>query len=147
MSAAYYSGATEDGTYSMIKTEYPSWVRFMNFCPDLPEVTFTRENGQMFADPLPGQHLLPGIATAAVKSPYVMLNAGFYNDIVAYASQPAVLPGDWLRNVPVLKAQQFIANAALYRKGLPGSEPGFYTVALVGRISTAARMIIIKHNK
>lgn len=144
LSAVYYSGATEDGSYSSLKTEYPSWVRCMNFCPDLPEATFTKENGQFFSDPLPGQHLLPGIPV--ITSPYIKLNTGFYNSILAYASQPSVLPGDWLRNVPVIKSQQFIANPALYTAGLPGSEPGFYTVALVGYLKDA-RMIIIKHNK
>lgn len=144
LSAVYYNGATEDGTYSNLQTEYPSWVRFMNFCPDLPEVTFTQENGQLFSDPFPGQHLLTGVPV--IQSPYVKFNTGFYNSILAYVSQPAVLPGDWLRNVAVLKGQQFIANPALYKAGLPGSEPGFYTVALVGYMEQA-RMIIIKHNK
>ena len=144
LSAVYYTGATEDGSYSSVKTEYPSWVRFMNFCPDLPEATFTFENGRLFTDPLPGQHLLPGIPVIA--SPYIQLNTGFYNSFLAYASKPAVLPGDWLRNVAAIKGEQFIANPALYTAGLPGSEPGFYTVALVGYMEKA-RMIIIKHNK
>jgi hypothetical protein len=151
LSSVYYTGAAEDGSYSNVQSEYPSWVRFMNFCPDLPEATFTRDNGQLFTDPLPAQHLLTGIPVIA--SPYVKLNTGFYNSFLAYASQQTVVPGDWLRNVAVIKGRQFIADPALYTDGLPGSEPGFYTVALVGYINAAtpeaekARMIIIKHNK
>ncbi|WP_212006032.1 hypothetical protein [Chitinophaga sp. HK235] len=151
LSNVYYTGATEDGSYSNIKVEFPSWVRFMNFCPDLPEATFTTDDGQTFGDGSASQHLLLGIP--AIKNPYVMLNANFYQSIWAYASQYNVVPGNWLREVTTLKSRDFIANPALYPGGLPMSESGVYTVALIGNINTSkpgsekARMIIIRHNQ
>ncbi|NSL90861.1 DUF4397 domain-containing protein [Chitinophaga sp. Mgbs1] len=144
-------GNGEDGTYTPQRIEYSSWLRFMNFAPDLPEVTFTANDGQPFYNATPSQHLKIGIPD--IKAAYIRMNASFITNIMAYASSPDVLPGNWIRSIPVLKSRQFIANPALYKDEQPYSEPGVYTVALAGLIKSdkpereKATMIIIKHNK
>lgn len=151
LSNVFSTGGVEDGSYNTMKIELPSWIRFMNFCTDLPEATFTTADGQVLANGAASQHLLQGVPLT--KNAYAMMNANFYQNILAYASQPAVLPGDWLRNVPEVKSRDFIAQPELYKYGLPKSEPGVYTVALVGSLNSSkpgsekARMIIVKHNK
>ncbi|NML42053.1 DUF4397 domain-containing protein [Chitinophaga sp. G-6-1-13] len=152
LSNTFYNGATEDGSYSTTKIEFPSWIRFMNFCPDLPEATFTTDDGQMLGNSNAGQRLQLGIPL--VKNPYVMLDANFYQSVLAYASKENVIPGNWLRDVTPLRSRDFIARPELYPAGQsPISEAGVYTVALVGNLNTSkpgsekARMIIIKHNQ
>ncbi|SKD04290.1 hypothetical protein SAMN05660461_2806 [Chitinophaga ginsengisegetis] len=152
LSGKYYDGtATDDGTYSILKAVYPFWIRFMNFCPDLEEVTFTQGNGQPFSavSALAYQHIY--FAKAVTDLPYVMQMVNFSQPVMAYASRPGIAPGDWLRNITPLKSRDFIARPELYKTPeLPQSEPGIYTVVLLG--STAAnatekaRMIIVKHN-
>ncbi|NLR81415.1 DUF4397 domain-containing protein [Chitinophaga eiseniae] len=157
LSGRFYNGnATDNGAYSIWKDGFPFWIRCMNFCPDLDEMTFTADNGLPFrgasyqATDAASQHLLLGKPVA--DNPYVILNLNFSNSMLAYASRPGVTPGDWIRSIPVLNSRAFIARPELYKTpSLPRSEPGVYTVALVG--STAAnapekaRMIIVKHNK
>ncbi|MBO9727306.1 MAG: hypothetical protein J7623_01580 [Chitinophaga sp.] len=151
LSGRYYNGnATDNGSWSAMKDIFPFWIRCMNFCPDLDEVTFTQNDGQ----PLPGlyaasQHIFLGKPVMDV--PYVMMPVNFPQRVLAYASAPGVTPGDWITNITPLKSRDFIARPELYKTpSLPQSEPGIYTVALVG--STAvnatekARMIIVKHN-
>ncbi|MGN7821411.1 hypothetical protein ACTJJB_14865 [Chitinophaga sp. 22536] len=152
LSNSFYSGATEDGSYSTTKIEFPSWIRFMNFCPDLPEATFTTDDGQVLGTTLAGQRLQLGVPM--VKNPYVMLDANFYQSVLAYASAENVIPGNWLREVTPLRSRDFIARPELYPAGRsPISETGVYTVALIGNLNTSkpgsekARMIIIKHNQ
>ncbi|WP_089901333.1 DUF4397 domain-containing protein [Chitinophaga arvensicola] len=157
MSGKYFGGtATEDGSYGIFKDAWPFWIRFMNFCPDMEEVTFTADNGL----PFPGLNTLPNTNSAAqhialgapmTDNPYVMMYVNFPSRIFSYASHPGVLPGDWIRSITPLTSRNFIARPELYKTPeLPQSEPGVYTVALVG--STAAnatekaRMIIVKHN-
>ncbi|MBC9932127.1 DUF4397 domain-containing protein [Chitinophaga qingshengii] len=152
LSNQYYNGATEDGSYSTIKIEFPSWIRFMNFCPDLPEATFTTDDGQVLANGVASERLQLGIPL--VKNPYAKMEANFYQRILAYASQQNVVPGNWLREVSPLRSRDFIARPELYAAGQsPLSETGVYTVALIGNLNTSkpgsekARMIIIKHNQ
>lgn len=152
LSNSFYSGATEDGSYSIAKIEFPSWIRFMNFCPDLPEATFTTDDGQLLGSSMAAQQLQLGVPV--VKNPYVMLDANFYQSVLAYASKENVIPGNWLREVAPLRSRDFIARPELYPAGQsPLSETGVYTVALIGNLNTSkpgtekARMIIIKHNQ
>ncbi|HEY9258115.1 hypothetical protein [Chitinophaga sp.] len=151
LSGKFYGGtSTDNGTNGMFKDIYPFWIRFMNFCPDLDEVTFTQDNGQLIRGAgQASQHLYPG--KPATSEPYERMLVNFPYTILAYASAPGIAPGDWLRSVAPLKSRQFIARPELYKTPeLPQSEPGIYTVALIG--STApnatekARMIIVKHN-
>ncbi|MBC9911871.1 DUF4397 domain-containing protein [Chitinophaga varians] len=155
LSNSFYTGATEDGSYAVRKIEFPSWIRFMNFCPDLPEATFTTDDGQLFSngsDLGASQRLQLGIPYT--RNPYVMLEANFYNSIMVYASKQNVIPGNWLREVTTVHSKDFIARPELYPSGWsPISESGVYTVALVGNLNTSkpgsekARMVIIKHNQ
>lgn len=153
LSAIYYNdNATEDGSYSMYKDSYPFWIRFMNLCPALDEVTFTTDNGQLFpvnaGTPVTSatQHILFG--KAVTQDPYVQLIMNAPGQVLAYASKPGVLPGDWLQQITTLKSSDFIANPGLYQTAqLPNREPGIYTVALVGSSLSTARMIIVKHNQ
>jgi hypothetical protein len=151
LSGKYFNGtATDNGTNGMYTDIFPFWIRFMNFCPDLAEVTFTQDNGQLIRGlGLASQHLYLG--KPAVNESYERMLVNFPYTILAYAAAPGITPGDWLRNIAPVKSRAFIARPELYKTPeLPQSEPGIYTVALVG--STAAnatekaRMIIVKHN-
>ncbi|MGF6928287.1 hypothetical protein QFZ48_003787 [Chitinophaga sp. W2I13] len=155
LSGKFYGGtATDNGTYGMFKDSYPCWIRFMNFCPDLEEMTFTTDNGLPFPNPVnipnaAAQHIELG--TPVTDNPYVMMFVNFPQRILAYASAPGILPGNWIRTITPLKSRQFIARPELYKTPeLPQSEPGIYTVALIGSTSAnateKARMIIVKHN-
>lgn len=152
LSAKYYNGnGGEDGSYSMYKDGFPFWIRFLNLCPGLNEVTFTSDNGQAFpvysgtTANSATQHILQG--KAVIQDPYAQLAINLPGQILAYASSPGVLPGDWLQQIPALQSRDFIARKALYQTPeLPNREPGFYTVALVGSSPDNARIIIVKHN-
>ena len=156
LAGVFYTGqAVDDGSYSMLKNEDPFWMRFLNFCPDLSEVSFTGAGGVPFTGGYNSasatQHILFG--TPVTESPYIMPEPNAPVTIWPYASQPMIFPGDWLRNIPVLAGNNFISNPGLYPDGLPNSEPGVYTVALAGSLkanapaSEKARMVIIKHNR
>lgn len=151
LSGKFYGGtATDNGANNTFIDIYPFWIRFLNFCPDLDEVTFTQDNGQLIrGGGLASQHLYLG--KPATNDPYEKMSVNFPYMILAYASTPGITPGDWLRNIAPVKSRDFIARPELYKTPeLPQSEPGIYTVALLG--STAAnatekaRMIIVKHN-
>jgi hypothetical protein len=149
LSGKFYSGTTgNDGSSASFQDVYPYWMRFMNFCSDLEEVTFTSNNGQLFGTE-GSQHLKLGVAAA--NNTYVIQSINSATSVLAYASKPNVLPGDWLSTISPLKSTDFIANTNLYKTAYkPNSEPGIYTVALVGSTAAGAtekaRMIIIKHN-
>ncbi len=153
LSTKYYKGnASEEGSYSTYRDGIPFWMRFMNFCSDLDEVTFTADNGLPFLVNSTSkalnasQHILPGIAVT--EDPYVQLFINHPTQVLAYVSRPGVAPGDWLSNIAPLKSRDFIARPALYPSPfIPNREPGIYTVALVGNSRNNARMIILKHNK
>ena len=155
LSSRYFGGTTgNDGSNSVLQDPFPHWVRFMNFCADIDEVSFTANNGQAF----PGQnnaaalHLLLG--KAVIDDPYVRMTVNNSSSLLAYASKPNVLPGDWMSDIVALPGMAFITNPALYPvTAMPNSEPGVYTVVLAGTTKAGApagekaRMIIIKHNQ
>lgn len=162
LSGSYYYGSGSDGSNAatdQLHTYAPYWIRFLNLCPDVPLVTFTQGNGFMFVDnmgdassALAAQNIAPGQLPAGTYFYYVN---GIPAKIEAYQSQPLILPGDWLSDIPALTASQFVMSApGSYPFGYPTTgEPGIYTVALVGRHGAGApsgqdaQMIIVKHNQ
>lgn len=150
--------ATDDATYVSNKLDYPFSIRFLNLCPDLPYVTFTKDNGQSFLhtfnkNAAAVNSLKPGVFPT--EAPYIQIDAdNIPYKIMAFRSAPGVIPGSWASDIPVLTGQDLIARPALYvRGGLPNHEPGIYTIALVGSTSASApedqkaKMIILKHTK
>jgi len=99
-------------------------------------------------NPYPYVEGLYGNQGAAVSSPVPLR---------AYASEPATgsygaqVPGAILPTVTVLTAANFASGALIYPNGVPGTENGFYTVALIGNTTVSgqgqAQMIVVKHNK
>lgn len=155
LSGGYYSGEGngQDGVNARRQVKYPFHIRFLNFCADLPYVSFTGGNGQPIQNSESIRNLEPG--KASLNLPYVRFDqdASAYQ-FMAYRSTPAIYPGSWISEIPVLKSSEFIARPELYvRGGQPVHEPGIYTVALIGRLSNSqpeaqkARMIIVKHTK
>jgi hypothetical protein len=81
------------------------------------------------------------------------------NNIRVYQSEPgppALVPGTVLGGVGPLPFHSFIANPAMYTSPslAPQAEPGFYTVALIGRAfgndaspEDQGRLIYVKHNQ
>ena len=158
LSGDYYNNALGgDHQSAGVADEYhyifSSPIRFLNFCQGLPYATFTDQNGQ----PLQQNIALGQVVTTdayTIRSP---LN--FPAEIRAYQSQvsPVIVPGNWLSAVTPLLPGNFIANPAMYSKGnftgLPNTEFGAYTVALIGSMDSSApadqkaRLLIIKHNK
>lgn len=140
--------------------------RFINLSADVPFVTFLDQLGE-FAPSYPVinytasyKQLSPGYLP--LLNPYVGFAISNYGSadvtavtrgavISAYGSDNAGTPGTPLQlslNHPM------IANPALYAGSadMPGSEPGLYTFALVGRMHSTdpadkARILFIKHNK
>lgn len=132
----------------------PFSKKFLNFCPDIPYATFTLGDGSPTGR-AESDNLQPGL-------PYP--DYPWYNEkkpdnpfgIMVYRSAPNKVPGTWADDIAELHGQDFIANKDLYRNfngNLPVQEPGFYTIALIGRTgpnvppSQQAKMIVIKHNK
>jgi len=155
LSTKFNSGVSgNDGSYANLQDVYPYWMRFMNFCADLDEVTFTSDNGQAFAGSVGSGRLHLAVGVPVTEDPYIRQAVNSATHVLVYASKPDVVPGDWLSAITPLKGSDFIANTALYKTPLlPNSEPGIYTVALVGSTKAGvpsqekARMIIIKHNQ
>ncbi len=155
LSTKFNTGVSgNDGSYADVQDVYPYWMRFMNFCADLDEVTFTADNGQAFAGSTGSGRLHLALGVPVTEDPYIRQVVNSATRVLVYASKPDVLPGDWLSAITPLKGTDFIANTALYKTPLlPNSEPGIYTVALVGSTRAGvppgekARMIIIKHNR
>jgi hypothetical protein len=75
------------------------------------------------------------------------------NQIIVFGSRPgnpAIVPGQLLASVPGIRWDSFFANPAMYTvPGLkPRLEPGFYSVALVGKLADGtAKLIYVKHNQ
>ncbi|WP_161964027.1 DUF4397 domain-containing protein [Chitinophaga flava] len=160
LSGSFYlnsGGKGDDGSNNQYAVTMPYWIRFLNLSTDVPEVTFTEANGDLLKGYLTfnataSQHLRQG--QVVIEQPYVLFSPVLgLNKLMAYASQPGVLPGDWIRDIPVLNGSDFIAKPDLYKGMLPGYETGFYTVALTGSLhpknpgDAPARLIIIKHNQ
>ena len=152
-------GGGEDVTntiYDPLKWHAIVQTRFLNLCPDLPYVTFTRNNGSlwlndMFSTAAAAVNLQPGKPAdpSVMLYPYIDLGMGSSGKIQAYASQPSVVPGDRLKNVDDLEPAAFVRMPGYYYPdGAPGMETGVYTVALIGRNITGQqpKMIVIKHN-
>lgn len=157
------NGSNPDGSdgannlYDPLRFKMLVQTRFLNLCPDLPEVTFTGANGTLFKNEIfsaatAAQHLQAGrpASPTAVPYPYVDLGVVTGGVVQAYLSAPGVLPGDRLTDVPALATQDFVQMpSAFFLNGQYGAEPGVYTVALIGRRKDGQhpRMIVIKHNQ
>ena len=152
------SGDGSDNTYNVTSTNFPFWVRFLNLCPDLPYVTFTQNNGVLFPQ-LYGlsatcaQNLVPG-EVSPQSFQYIMGIDSMRAPVLAFASQPLVVPGDWLPDISAVPSTAFVRSPlSAYPNGIPAGEPGVYTVALTGRYGAAAKgnpaakMIVLKHTK
>lgn len=146
---------SQDATYDRNKRIYPIDIRFLNFCADLPYISFRQNNGQ----PVPSEagvsdNLQPGIIPYAT-SPYARYGAtDKAYQLKVYRSTPEVVPGAWLPDIPTVYSQALVARPALYAGGtMPVQEPGVYTIALIGQYKAGApatekaRMIIVKHTR
>jgi hypothetical protein len=144
-----YGGDVATGVNSITHYAYTPALRFLNFCQDLPYATFTDQNGQ----PLQ-QNITPG--QILTTSAYTL---GIPDQIRVYQSQPSplIVPGTWLSNITAIQPADFIANKSVYSQGnftgLPRTEFGIYSVALIGSLNNTggegqgAHLVIIKHNK
>lgn len=150
LSGVQYAGSSDDGTFDRLKQSFFFFTRYLNFSPDNQYITYTLDNGQPIG--APAVNLQPGIPVQ--DQPYLSTRLdGPKYQIMAFRSAPAVVPGVWANDIPVLLSQDFIANKFLYTnagKKLPAHETGVYTVALIGStgsIAPKAKMMIVKHNK
>ncbi|QEM14267.1 DUF4397 domain-containing protein [Mucilaginibacter rubeus] len=158
LSGTLVTNATDDATYARYSNEFSFSMRFLNLSKDVPYLTLTTDNAQDFNSQYGFNtgavtNLQPGVVP--VEFPYI--RAGFDAkpyQIMAFRSTPAVVPGSWASDIPVINSKDLIARPALYVKGvLPNHEPGFYTIALVGKTGAQAtpaekaKMIIVKHSK
>jgi hypothetical protein len=149
----YQEGNGQDGVNSRRQLQFPFNIRFLNFCSDLPYVSFTSGNGQPLEGYESTRNLEPGKIPVAL--PYVRFGQSqTAYQFMAYRSSPGVYPGNWLSDIAVLKSTDFIARPALYVRGsLPAHEPGVFSVALIGQLNNTrpeaqkAKMIIVKHTK
>lgn len=143
----------QDASMDRYLLRHPFKVRFLNFCPDEPLVTFTDWDGANFQSyfpfPLSASQRI-AFAQPTVESPYIWSSP---SNVMAYRSTQEAVPGTWISTVPLLQSTDFVSNPNLYkiRQGMPNYEPGIYTVALIGRTKGTsgqkAKMIIVKHNK
>lgn len=159
LSGTTYSGTElDDATYARSQYRFFFFKRFLNLSADNPYITFTMSNGQPVAsindNKQVGVNMQPGIPLfdkPFATHPYGQ--APF--ELMAYRSNPNVVPGTWANDIAVLTNADFIADKKLYENAsrkIPVQEAGVYTIALIGKTSdtnpdTKARMIIIKHNK
>lgn len=153
-----YFGLLYGEVYGYVKQAFPVNVRFLNFSPDVPYLTVTGTDGELFnglypVDANAVNNLMSGVPP--VNAPYLMIRpeSGAYQ-FMAFRSTPSIVPGTWAKDIPVLTGQNLIARPELYvRTGLPNHEAGIYTVALIGSTKAntpaaqKAKMIILKHNK
>lgn len=155
----YRRGSEDDASLDRYQYRYFFYKRFLNFSPDNPYITFTKNNGQTasgsIATGAPDVNLQPG--KPLYEQPYIR---GMYDqapyEVMAYRSSPDVVPGIWASDIPVLSGQDFIVRKELYQTGgraLPAQDPGVYTVALIGwsgsnvPAALKSRMIVVKHNR
>jgi hypothetical protein len=151
---AVTDGGQDNGAYGRRVTFMPFAKKFLNLCPDIPYLTFTKNNGQPIGNKQ-SSNLQPGVPV--LTNPYVGDDSSQKAfELVAYRSAPGLVPGTWADDIPVLHNIDFISRQALYTQTggkLPIQEPGFYTVALIGRTGAdvpaayKAKMVILKHNK
>lgn len=158
LSATYYDETLTGTVIDYLQQAFPFQVRFLNFCADVPYLTVTGNDGQAFSGLYPVNanavnNLMPGVPPA--EAPYLSLRPeSAPYQFMAFRSTPAIIPGTWAKDIPVLTGQDLIARPELYvRTGLPNHEAGIYTVALVGSTKATApaaqkaKLIILKHNK
>lgn len=147
-------GLVEDGTIGREVNTFPYSHRYLNFCPDIPYLTFTADNGRLLNSdqtknlrPGNNQEIYPNVWGSILELPY---------NLYAFSSKPDQLPGVWLNEISPLKSTDFIANKDYYNAlnwEYPIQEPGYYTVALIGRFGKdvpkefQARLVKLKHNK
>jgi hypothetical protein len=142
------------GVYDPLNFGMRYQMRFLNLCPDLPYVTFTDSNGALFSDgqfqtSMAAQNLQPGLAPDAMTVPYPYVNNPG-GTVQAYGSLPLVVPGDRLTGVPALGPADFVRMSPFFfHNGNFATEPGVYTVALIGHSNAKEqpKMIVVKHNK
>jgi hypothetical protein len=146
------------GVYDPLKFDMLLQTRFLNLCPDLPYVTFTGTNGQLFAEnrftssALAAQNLQPGQLPNSSTVPYPYVDMGYVlgGVVNAYRSRPGVVPGDRLTGVNTLAPINFVRMPSqFFYNGRFIAEPGVYTVALIGRGDAGhqPKMIVVKHNR
>ncbi|NLR64201.1 DUF4397 domain-containing protein [Chitinophaga varians] len=143
----------QDGSLWWTQYKYPFQFRFYNFCPDFANVNFTGINGQAIGRNGVSSNLKPGIIPDDAANAVLMMAADPY-EIMVFQANPGVFPGTWITRVPVIKSADLIARKELYvRGGLPDQEPGYYSIALIGKDGantpegSKAKMIIVKHNR
>lgn len=146
------------GVYDPLKFDMELQTRFLNLCPDLPYVTFTGANGQLFAESqytssaLAAQNLQPGQLLNSSTVPYPYVDMGYVSGgaVNAYSSRPGVVPGNKLTGVNTLAPADFVRMPSqFFYNGRFIAEPGIYTVALIGRNNAGhqPKMIVVKHNR
>lgn len=159
-----YIGSGKDGTNSTIdryQSEFYFNFRFLNFCNQLPYVTFTNGDGLPY-----GKNLTVGSAVNVQQGvlktdePYASVlygnsvSGGNYQ-FMAYSSSPARVPGDWLKQIAPLSSDRLVANKSLYTavgRKVPVHEPGVYSIAVIGDPDKngaleKAKFMVIKHTK
>ena len=172
-STGYDDGTS--GSLRILQVPYAWETRFLNLAPDQPYATFTNDSVLLTAGQTAGDstiyaascvNMAPGFMPAV--NPYVAYSLPYVAPqdanpqiqgsmrppavIRAYSSSPGPeveIPGTLLTQVaPMYGSKGFVANPALYTNGLlPLGEPGAYTLALIGKVSSGAQLIVIKHNK
>ncbi|MFZ4260428.1 hypothetical protein ACFRAE_00175 [Sphingobacterium sp. HJSM2_6] len=159
LSGTWYTGTGTSGnntTEDRRKIAFRFDIRCLNFCPDIPELTFTDDQGVPMGrkfDQQSASHLafnMPQISEPYIRLVYDQPGPYLY---YAYASSSNKLPGDWLQEITGLSNKALIANEKLYTaigRDVPTHEPGVYTLALVGRYkqgNSNAKIMLIKHTK
>ncbi|WET67015.1 hypothetical protein [Sphingobacterium sp.] len=164
LAGTVYTGKESGGNNATIdryKSNYMFNFRFLNFCPQLPYVTFTNGEGRPFGDQAmdSGVNVAPGVLN--ILKPYTSLYYSYSNDqggpyqFMAYNSLPTRIPGDWLTQIKPLSSTQLVANPILYTavgRKIPAHEPGVYSIAIIGDIGNTteaakAKFMVVKHTK
>lgn len=168
-----------NGAVNITSFDYAWQSRFLNLS-DIPYATFTNQDGQNFEQAMgyngtdilnpreSYQNLTPG--EVVEHEPSVIIpctnndNTAGRRDAASFSGMPSLIrvfqstpgalgqtPGNWLSSVTPLTSQDFIARTDLYETGLPVTETGVYSVALIGKLEGSggqkARLIFVKHNK
>lgn len=150
LSGASYTGGEQDASFRRLIRPVYQKLRFLNLNANYPYVTFTSNNGQPFYNEASRQ-LQPGVIPTEEPYLYLSIIADEFN-IMAYNSSVSVMPGVWAEEVPALRSSTgLVARRELYTRGFPASEPGVYTIALIGKepgnTAYPPKMIVVKHTK
>lgn len=151
----------DDGSYNHLSYDMAFGTRFLNLSPDIPYLSFTIGDGQnATAGTAVSEEVMynlrPGVFPEGRPYVWWSYTGDVLFKLMAYRSTPGVTPGTWAHDIPVRSSSDFVARPQLYQqvnRVVPPSEPGIYTVAVIGRTGDAvpeeqkARMIIVKHNK